>query len=1270
MIYLTFDSNIWVLALDQSWTVDMELEYLNYWVNSGQIKLLLPDVIKHEWKKNRAKQQKHRRDRLGDFFAMAEEILPSSFFQDYLSEDMQDAIIDAQIARIDTLIDNAEFIPISPRIRDKVLSDGIARKAPMHKKSSVADALIIHSVIDFAENHPNDQYYFVSNDDGFYDKGLVHPDLSEDFVRLDIKAYKKIKELIPALERIHSLSVGKEIEERRKERIKNAIKERIYNPEYEALFDSTQNQFIDNLNTIDFILKSQKPTKEQALYVLSLIESDEAHAVKFYSKLKNTSWFSILHKRGVFTPADLGASYWAPLSYLEFIANEIQAGRELHLIDDILKIVKHLSKLKTTNGFTWTAVIRILSRIPNSKIPIEILDFTPNWLVTETDTMLQTSELCFSLIPKFLSDTPSSNDIEKAEVILGHLFAVNLPEPPLREIDKRSAIYSPTYLHFVQEALIRHRLAEKIAQFCSTEFLLQLANNLRRLFTYFGAGFAVNITDGNREFDINIQIEDRTIQIAAREANTNSPFQVRDFDNYDNYNSEETRSKIISLLSDMGILYIETKENNLSIAIITNAIFNGSNNYFKIGPLKEKDRDTYHVESLEELLALTLRNVLPIMADNRLQELKALLSKFFTDRFYRNPFFRRLVIHTASLKWEFIKDIFWSLIEQQGSAVFSDYEYHSELYELLKTNRYALTSTEKDILINIISKGPDDLKDYDEGYLEFWQLRWYAALKDIHPFQNEYDRVSGSQNLTSDDIENLGKSRLRPGNISPFSLEEILNMNGTEIVAFIHSFIPSDKWETPNISGLANMLESAVTAKPEKFTSEIHLYINVPYIYAYRIINGYSEAWKKERRFDWAPVLDFCRSYISSPKFYSGELVIDNSGFRIRPQDVAGAIGQLLTAGLQFDETAIDVNLIPSVKDILGILTKELQPVDDIKQKKSDFVTYSWNSNSGKVLRALLDYSLMNSRRGNDGRTWDYEIQNLFDQALDRGIIDAYILLGYYFEHFYMLAPQWGLQKIVNLNPTNQENWTAFIGGFVMGNPPSGDELYGLLYPHYLKAITINRAIGGAFSEGLMRHIAAFYIWRLEDLSNESLIAKYIETKDPEAIDKLVTFIGRQDDYLSELSLNEREIAQISIVKLWEYLSTKFKDSADPEVQRMLTRLPQLLSFAKELNEEVTNLIIMSLSISSEQNSYYYLLEDINMLKGKGVRSKVGTNIARILKALPVKYYIAQHEGSYIIDLVRFLYENGLKDEANEICNNYSRKGSDFLIETYNTYNS
>ena len=91
----------------------------------------------------------------------------------------------------------------------------------------------------------------------------------------------------------------------------------------------------------------------------------------------------------------------------------------------------------------------------------------------------------------------------------------------------------------------------------------------------------------------------------------------------------------------------------------------------------------------------------------------------------------------------------------------------------------------------------------------------------------------------------------------------------SEIAEYIKTFKPKDPWEDPNISGLSDILGSAVETQPEKFADEIELYQDVAYIYSYRMLNAFGEAWKKQKAFNWEKVLRYCLHTLKSKKFYS-----------------------------------------------------------------------------------------------------------------------------------------------------------------------------------------------------------------------------------------------------------------------------------------------------------------------------------------------------------------------------------------------------------------
>ena len=193
MIYLTFDSNIWIYSLDDSWKIENHLDYLEPWIGEGYVTLLLPEVILQEWQRNRGEQVAVRKKKLREFFQMAEEILPTAFFSDYKKEESQEAIISAQLERVDRLINSADHIPMNSEIQTNIIQWGIDKKAPMHKKSSVADAIIVLSLINYAEKNQGNQYYFISNNtEDFYnnDKNSIHTDLKVYFESYNINALR------------------------------------------------------------------------------------------------------------------------------------------------------------------------------------------------------------------------------------------------------------------------------------------------------------------------------------------------------------------------------------------------------------------------------------------------------------------------------------------------------------------------------------------------------------------------------------------------------------------------------------------------------------------------------------------------------------------------------------------------------------------------------------------------------------------------------------------------------------------------------------------------------------------------------------------------------------------------------------------------------------------------------------------------------------------------------------------------------------------------
>src|SRR5690606_15666487 len=94
--------------------------------------------------------------------------------------------------------------------------------------------------------------------------------------------------------------------------------------------------YIDNVNHIDLVLKSKKPTKEQIAFILNLLNSDNSYKEYFFSKIDKPVWFRILKDHGFFNcatnpqPIKVTDGYqipmWHPLQYLERLSISISQG--------------------------------------------------------------------------------------------------------------------------------------------------------------------------------------------------------------------------------------------------------------------------------------------------------------------------------------------------------------------------------------------------------------------------------------------------------------------------------------------------------------------------------------------------------------------------------------------------------------------------------------------------------------------------------------------------------------------------------------------------------------------------------------------------------------------------------------------------------------------------------------------------------------------------------------------------------------------------------
>lgn len=999
------------------------------------------------------------------------------------------------------------------------------------------------------------------------------------------------------------------------------------------------------------------------------------------------AWFNFLKAQGYFNPEKnpepvpfnegFQIPYWESLTYLEKLSLQIKEGNELELIEEILSIIKDVSEHPKDNYRTWYLFIKILTNLPNEKITKEILNFIPIWMSGRFDTMLQTSELCEKLLPKFLNDKPTQQDVEKAELILHFLFQVEKSKINQSDIleGEGNSYRSRSYLHFLGNSFHEQNLKVKVIKHCSNNFILMLGRTIKKLLLDYPQGINAVIKDGDKEFEVEILIDNENLLISSKLRKSEASAINDSLNNFEYLSENELKEKFVEILKLQGINYKAINDPSDAFQRLNFALNNDLISLYIFNPISTYGDKYRNDEKVLNVYSLLFRDLLDEKAKQNPEDAVTLLNTFCYDPIYRIPFFKRISLYVISNNWIRTKKLFWELIKGNDSQhLFSKFEYQTELFELLNVNQQKLTVDEKVTLQNIIDLGnQEEVNEKDEKEFKYWQLRWYSALKTIDPFRDKYFQLSKEMNIASEHFENIGKIDIRSGSISPITRDGLLQKSNQEIADMLLNFQPKDLWEGPNISGLSDTFGSAVETEPQKFADEIDLYRDVSFIYFYRMLNAFGEAWKKEKSFNWNNVLNFCLSYINDERFYSGLLQNQNDRWGATADWVVGSIANLLTAGMQNDKNAFEIKLLPVAKEIIKILTINLKPVDDFKRTNMDYLTYSYNSTAGKVLRALFDYSLRRARtyfKYEDKEKWENEMKSLFEATLQKGILDGHILEGMYFDQFYFLDKEWITEKVKQHYNIGETEWLAFMSGFAVCRPPFNKDIYELFYPHYEKVIESEIELKGFYNNGLIRHLTAFYFWGYENLTSEKLVFKFLNKAKLNHIEELVNFIWRQENYPKSLTETQRKHFEQIILDLWIFLAAKYQNAESEEEQKILATLSRLVVFVPELNDTYTQLILKSCNYVHKNYSTRELIENLTTLKDKGNPLVAAKAIGQILSSLQFNEYIANFDPKNIIELVSFLFEHGQNQVAIEFCNYMGVNQQFFLRETYEWYTS
>lgn len=229
--------------------------------------------------------------------------------------------------------------------------------------------------------------------------------------------------------------------------------------------------------------------------VIKLIKEDEAYSNYFFGRYDKVRLFPALKEEGFFNPENnpgpkkVKDGYqipaWNILPYLEKISKKTRS-----LDRELLEIIKNVSLYKnkdgkhTDNDRTRWIFVKILSNIPLSNTPVDIFeDVILTWLESDFSLILPGAELSDELLSTYLNQARTSEDITKVEKLISIILTTKEEKLENDVFGKSTELKTKIEDYWLEEAFIKKGYSALIAQKCTNQPILNLANIIKSAFS-------------------------------------------------------------------------------------------------------------------------------------------------------------------------------------------------------------------------------------------------------------------------------------------------------------------------------------------------------------------------------------------------------------------------------------------------------------------------------------------------------------------------------------------------------------------------------------------------------------------------------------------------------------------------------------------------------------------------------------------------------------------------------------------------------------------
>ena len=850
-----------------------------------------------------------------------------------------------------------------------------------------------------------------------------------------------------------------------------------------------------------------------------------------------------------------------------------------------------------------------------------------------------------SIIKKMLSNGQGIERIEQCIELMLELLPNDVSS------DNRS--------YFIENFLMEQEIIDKLTDICSDAFLTKLANNLTQTLDQ---QKDIMLRDG-----LNLQIqEDCSLQVSLSDKTIQFVLPYVEFEDKDEAIKPIIEEKLKDYASDDKKLW-ERK-----ILYWYTYIWSDLT-YISYASLNTMPKGYYRCR--QKVLVYLLKEIL--LARFRKQGFQNFSNTYQTITLQNKYFiFKRILLYCLGQEFDKTRDMLFSLIDKEKYLLFSLY-FEAEVYNLLEGNVANFSESEKNKITDIIEKGPYlertwDIGTVDEKAKSFWKQGWYSALNEVEPFKSRYEELR--QQTNKQEFFNFKQAET----LTPLHYRSILNdMDAISLlekeplryVELIQKFdqkppnkVDSTLHEMPCTEGNAEQLRRLSNSYPEIITAKIIEFASLKPIYIRHILYGLRET-KDRQNIKWKQLCPFMEKYvdklykenISSENIKENKNDVDHIPLQKEGESIIGVWADIIS--VKEDKDYIDSAEIKRLlcKNLKLLLTKysfdynAIYSIRDGKKYPMDYLTLTINTNVGKVLEKLIRIVLDEDIHKLD------TLKDIYEEMLEKQIVEAYVFLGLYFIYFYKNLEEWTKNKISSILVLSEDAetckyWEMFFEGFISSNVQYLD-YYDWMFDHYKKAIEIYQGRGG---DRLIDLLTQFFEAGKDNLKERSLIRCCWEQSAFQLLSGCVREISfpldkdKPHNYISDKELAEQEQRITAKAKeLWDFLWEQIgRDkhnlslAESPEEQKklfanVLGLIPALPSLDENTSGRISQLIkcmdLTGWGISSLLSNLIYLTEKSTPREG-GI-----LNLAKLYRQIIEKtdYFAISDHHQRVIELLK-----------------------------------